>query len=98
MAAKQTLAHASALSQISKHGVLTLYGFGIRVRMQCGHLEIEDGIGPERRKIRLARVGHGLKRLVVVGSDGFISLAALQWLADQDASLVMLNPDGTVLA
>ena len=66
--------------------------------MQCGHLEIEDGIGPERRKIRLARVGHGLKRLVIVGSDGFISLAALQWLADQNASFVMLNPDGTVLA
>ena len=56
------------------------------------------GIGPERRRIRLARVGHGLKRLVIVGSDGFISLAALQWLADQDASFAMLNPDGTVIA
>jgi CRISPR-associated protein Cas1 len=66
--------------------------------MQSGHLEIEDGIGPDRRRIRLARVGHGLKRLVIVGSDGFISLAALQWLADQDASFAMLNADGTVLA
>ena len=66
--------------------------------MQCGHLEIEDGIGPERRKIKLARVGHGLKRLVIIGSDGFISLAALQWLADQDASFVMLERDGRVLA
>ena len=44
------------------------------------------------------RVGHGLKRLVIVGSDGFISLAALQWLADQDASFVMLQTDGKVLA
>lgn len=66
--------------------------------MQCGHLEIEDGIGPERRKFRLARVGHRLKRLVIVGSDGFISLAALQWLADQDASFTMLQRDGKVLA
>ena len=49
-------------SSIGKSGVLTLSGYGIKVRMQCGHLEIEDGIGPERRRIRLARVGHGLKR------------------------------------
>src|SRR6516164_11633038 len=97
MAAKQTLAHASALSQISKHGVLTLYGFGIRVRMQSGHLEIEDGIGPERRKIRLARVGHGLKRLVCISEDGFTTLSALKWLADVGASFVMLNRNGKVL-
>src|SRR5690348_8145287 len=85
-------------SPISRSGVLTLSGYGIKVRTQCGHLEIEDGIGPERRRIRLARVGHGLKRLVIVGSDGFISLAAFQWLTDQDASFVMLERDGRVLA
>jgi hypothetical protein len=32
-------------------------GFGVRVSMQSGHLEMEDGVGPERRTIRLARVG-----------------------------------------
>jgi hypothetical protein len=30
-------------------GVLTLYGFGIRITMQTGHLLVEDGIGNERR-------------------------------------------------
>lgn len=100
MAASGTLSQPvfSRKSPIGRSGVLALFGYGIKVRMQCGHLEIEDGIGPDRRRIRLARVGHGLKRLVIVGSDGFISLAAIQWLADQDASFVMLNPDGTVLA
>jgi CRISPR-associated endonuclease Cas1 len=100
MAASGTLLHL-ALSRkhpIGKSGVLTLSGYGIKVRMQCGHLEIEDGVGPDRRRIRLARVRHGLKRLVIIGSDGFISLAALQWLADQDASFAMLERDGTVLA
>jgi len=43
-------------------------------------------------------VGHGLKRLVVVGSDGMISFAALRWLADQKAAFVMLERDGSVLA
>jgi len=100
MAASGTLPQTvlSRKSAIVRSGVLALSGFGIKVRMQCGHLEIEDGIGPERRRIRLARVGHGLKRLVIIGSDGFISLAALKWLTDQDASFVMLNPNGTVLA
>ena len=64
MAASHTLSHSCAIPQISRHGILTLYGYGIRVTMQAGHLQIEDGIGPERRKCRLPRVGHGLKRLV----------------------------------
>lgn len=99
MAASGTLPQRSfsRKSAIGKSGVLALSGYGIKVRMQCGHLEVEDGIGPERRRIRLARVGHGLKRLVVIGSDGFVSLAALQWLADQDASFVMLQTNGKVL-
>ncbi len=100
MAASRTLPQPdlSRKHTIGKSGVLTLSGFGIKVRMQCGHLEIEDGIGPERRRIRLARVGHGLKRLVLIGSDGFVTLEALRWLADQDAAFVMLDRDGSALA
>jgi CRISPR-associated endonuclease Cas1 len=85
-------------STVPRHGVLTLFGYGIRVHLDRGHLLIEDGLGADRRQTRLPRVGHGLKRLVVIGSDGIISLAALRWLADQDASFVMLERDGSVLA
>lgn len=99
MAAQLTVAQslASFKSPISRSGVLTLSGYGIKVRMQSGHLEIEDGIGPDRRKIRLARVGHGLKRLVLIGSDGFITLEALRWIPDQDVSFTMLHRDGKIL-
>src|SRR5438132_12094345 len=58
----------------------------------------EDGISTERSRFRLPRVGHGLKRLVVIGSDGMISLAALRWLSDQNAAFVMLDRAGKVLA
>lgn len=85
-------------SLFPRHGVVTLYGYGIQVRVDRGHLFLEDGLGAERSQTRLPRVGHGLKRLVVIGSDGMISLAALRWLADQDASFVMLERDGSVLA
>jgi CRISPR-associated endonuclease Cas1 len=81
-----------------QNGVVTLFGYGIQVRVDRGHLLIEDGIGNDRRRVRLPRVGHGLKRLVVIGSDGMLSLAALRWLADQDAAFVMLDRDGSVLA
>jgi CRISPR-associated endonuclease Cas1 len=99
MAATQNISqsHSPGKFPISKSGVLTIHGYGVRVRMQSGHLEIEDGIGPERRKIRLARIGHGLKRLVCISEDGFTTLSALKWLADLGASFVMLNRTGKLL-
>lgn len=97
--ASLNLPHPSAFrkSTISRTGVLTIHGFGIRVRVHSGHLEIEDGVGPERRKLRFARVTHGLQRLVLIGSDGFITLEALRWLTAQDVAFVMLERDGKVL-
>ncbi|HTT19584.1 MAG TPA: CRISPR-associated endonuclease Cas1 [Candidatus Sulfotelmatobacter sp.] len=99
MAASGTLPQPvfSRKSPIGRRGVLTLSGFGIKIRMQGGHLDIEDGIGPERRTIRLARIGHNLKRLVCISEDGFATLAALKWISDVGASFVMLNRNGKVL-
>lgn len=81
-----------------RDGVLTLYGYGIKVYVDRGHLILKDGIGGERREARLPRVGHGLRRLILIGSDGFVSLAALRWLADQEVTFCMLERDGSVLA
>lgn len=102
MAASQTLPQYSRLGNFTtitpRHGVVTLFGYGINVHVHRGHLIIQDGIGGNRRAARLPRVGHGLRRLVVIGSDGMVSLAALRWLADQDAAFVMLDRAGEVLA
>lgn len=85
-------------SAAPRHGVIALTGYDIRVRVDRGHLLFEDGIGAERHSWRLPRVGHGLRRLVVVSNDGYISLAALRWIFDQKAAFVLLERDGTVLA
>jgi CRISPR-associated endonuclease Cas1 len=102
MAATQTVPqhfqHCKFAPILPRHGVITLFGYGIKVTVDRGHLTMQDGIGVHRREARLPRVGHGLRRLVIIGSDGLISLAALRWLADQDAAFVMLNRDGSVLA
>jgi CRISPR-associated endonuclease Cas1 len=83
---------------VPRCGVVTLSGYGIKVSVNQGHLTFEDGIGAARRRVRCPRVGHGLRRLVVIGADGMISLSSLRWLADQDAAFVMLDRDGSVLA
>jgi CRISPR-associated endonuclease Cas1 len=93
----QYLKHCNFITIQQRNGVITLYGYGINVQVDRGHLSIRDGIGFERRCARLPRVGHGLKRLVVIGSDGLVTLASLRWLADQDAGFVMLDRDGSVL-
>jgi hypothetical protein len=83
MAAHQTVPELSLHGKsptlvVPRHGALTVAGYGIRIFVEQGHLTIEDGIGADRRRARLPRVGHGLRRLVVIGSDGFVSLAALR--------------------
>jgi CRISPR-associated protein Cas1 len=83
---------------VPRHGVITLFGFGMSARVDRGHLVLEDGVGPRRRYGRFARVRHGIKRVVAIGSDGFVSLAALRWLAVQNAAFVMLERNGRVLA
>jgi len=79
-------------------GVLTLFGYGISVHVDRGHLVVSDGIANDRRSWRFPRVDHGLRRLVVIGADGEISLAAVRWLADQHAAFVMLDRRGKVFA
>ena len=100
MAATQKVSQVpQSYKSLSPHlGVVTLYGYGTCVRVERGHLIVEDGIGPDRRYGRFARIGHGLKRLVVIGSDGMVSFGALRWLADQRAAFVMLDREGSVLA
>jgi CRISPR-associated endonuclease Cas1 len=98
MAVKKTVSQfPKTFNSVPRHGILTLIGYGIQVRVDKGHLIIHDGIGAERYNYRLPRVGHGLKRLVVVGSDGQISLTALRWLRDQNVAFSFLERNGKVL-
>jgi CRISPR/Cas system-associated endonuclease Cas1 len=50
----------------------------------------------KRRTFRLPRVGSRLKRLVCISDDGYVSLSALSWLSDIDASFILLDRRGKV--
>jgi CRISPR-associated endonuclease Cas1 len=95
MAASHTLSHSSINR---KSSVVVLNGFGVRVQVNAGHLILHDGVADERRTIRLPRVNNGLKRLVIIGSDGFITFEALRWISDLGAAFLMLDRRGKVLA
>jgi CRISPR-associated endonuclease Cas1 len=92
-----TVPASPATLQPSKGGVLTLSGYGLSIVVERGHLVVKDGIGAERRQGRLHRATCKLRRLVVLGHTGCITLEALQWLHDLSAAYVQIDRDGTVL-
>lgn len=90
-----------ALTRMSsqvKDGVLMLSGYGIRVAVERRHLVVSDGIGRERRWGRFSKATCGLKRLVVLGHTGAITLEALRWLNDIGSGFVQIDADGQVIA
>ena len=78
-------------------GVLFLAGYPVTLRMERGHLVAEDGIGEDRRRIRISRAQRELKRVVVHGHSGTVSLDALRWLQDVQAAFIHIDNDGTIL-
>ncbi|HWY59398.1 MAG TPA: CRISPR-associated endonuclease Cas1 [Terriglobales bacterium] len=97
MTALHTLACPPIVEQIGKHGILVMSGFGLRLKVQHGHLSAEWGIGAERHHVRLPRVNRNLRRVIVVGSDGFATFEAIRWITDIGASLVFLDRCGKLL-
>jgi CRISPR-associated endonuclease Cas1 len=78
-------------------GIFLAVGYGLKVFVNQGHLVVHDGVGRDRRTLRLARATSGLHRLVVIGYDGFITLEALRWIRDIGASFVQIGRDGEVI-
>src|SRR5712692_10502831 len=96
--APPSLSAQPTIRQLSKHGVLVLHGFGIKVRVDCGHLFAEWGVGLERYQMRLSRVdGHKLRRVILLSSDGYISLEALRFISDVGATFSMIDKRGKAL-
>lgn len=97
MTAQHKISHSPTLQQIPRRGTLIIWGFGSHLRVQHGQLEAEWGIGEERCSVRLPRVDRNLKRVIVVGSDGFASFDAMRWIADVGASLSFIDRRGKLL-
>jgi CRISPR/Cas system-associated endonuclease Cas1 len=79
------------------HGTLTVWGYGAKIRVNCGHLIAEWGICDERYSAQLPRVNHRLDRLVLLDPEGYLSFEAVDWLINQNVHVLFLNRDGDML-
>jgi CRISPR-associated endonuclease Cas1 len=83
---------------VAPSGVLVLRGYGLDVRVWRGRLRIRDGVGADRRDVIVHRATGRLRRLVVLGHTGSVSLDAIRWLADVGAGYLQVDGEGRVLA
>ena len=83
--------------QATRSGVLALSGWGLNVRVRRRRLVVADGLGPRRREGAFFRASSPIKRLVLIGRSGSVTLEAIAWLNDTRAALIHLDWDGTVL-
>lgn len=89
---------AGLTRHLRRAGVCVATGYGIKIFVQRGQLVVEDGIGRDRRTRVYSRATHGINRLVVIGTDGYITLEAVRWLNRLGIQLIHLDRDGTLLA
>lgn len=79
--------------------VLVLSGYGLSLKVDRGRLIITDGFANEgeRRTTILARGKNPIRRLVIVGHSGTISLESVSWLMDAEVTTSFINADGEVI-
>lgn len=78
--------------------ILVADGYGLRIHVERGHLVIGDGIGTHRRTRRLPRVERTVRRLLILGHSGGITLDALAWCHNVGIAITQLDPvSGRVL-
>ncbi len=78
--------------------VLVADGYGIHIRVERGHLDIHDGQGARRRHRRLARSQRTVRRLILLGHTGAVTLEAIRWCADTGIAIIHIDTDGRILA
>jgi CRISPR-associated endonuclease Cas1 len=79
----------------SAAGICVADGMGLRLAVERGALIVEDGMGPHRRHRRFEKATHGLRRLVILGPTGSVSLDTLHWCRRLGVGVVVLAPDGS---
>ena len=77
--------------------MLVLDGYGLSLTVSRGHLVLRDGLGRHRRERRLPRAQRTVRRIVILGHTGDLSLEAIRWCADTGIAITQLDTDGTLL-
>ena len=92
------LGNTRSVEAVARNGVAVAGGYGVGISVWRGRLRVDDGLGQNRRSRIYHRATSGLKRLVVLGHTGYVSLEGIRWLADVKAAYLQVDADGRVLA
>jgi CRISPR-associated protein Cas1 len=79
-----------------RRGIVVAHGYAPAVRVERGHLVVEDGFGRQLRSRRFHRTAR-LRRLVVIGRHGYMTFDAAVWLRDVGATFVHLDSAGDLI-
>jgi CRISPR-associated protein Cas1 len=77
-------------------GICVVDGYGLRISVERSHLLVSDGIGRSRRVRQYARATHGLRRLVILGHTGHVTLEALAWCRRLGIDVAIIDSDATI--
>lgn len=84
---------------ISKSGVLCVTGFDTSLRVLRRQLVVRTVLGRQILEATLPRVRRPrLRRVVVVGTSGYASFEALDWIDGVGASFLHISRDGRIIA
>jgi CRISPR-associated endonuclease Cas1 len=98
LAAEDAQRRAEVFSQSDRAEVAVVDGFGAHVVVERGHLELRDGVGPDRCVRRYSKIDPPRRVVVGIGTVGAVSFDALRWCSKVGTPLVVLSNDGAVLA
>src|SRR4051812_255738 len=82
----------------TEDGLVVAAGYGLKLYVERGHLIVHDGVGRQRRTLRFHRASSGLRRIVVIGHDGYVTLEALRWIRDVGAAYTHVDSDANLIA
>ncbi|MBF6558173.1 MAG: CRISPR-associated endonuclease Cas1 [Acidimicrobiales bacterium] len=85
-------------SRVDSLSVAVVDGFGARISVERGHLELIDGVGEHRRIRRYAKVDGPSRVVVGIGTAGAVSFDALRWCSATGSTVIVLGRDGAILA
>ncbi len=78
--------------------VAVLDGYGIRLAVERGHLVLTDGIGANRRTRRYPRIDRALRRILVLGATGALTLEGLRWCSDHNIAVTQIDADNRIVS
>jgi CRISPR-associated endonuclease Cas1 len=87
----RALLHHIYTRDSTEEHVAIAHGFKIELRVLYGHLVIRDGIGRHRRERKYPKADRTLKRIIITGPDGYLTLEALTWCAEHGITVTSIN-------